>query len=876
MTIDWHSMKAEEAMKALESTWNGLKESEAQERLKHGRNELKEKKKTPEWVLFLGQFRNALVIILLLAAAVSALIGETLDAAVIIAIVMLNAVLGFFQERRAEKAMEALKKLSSKKAQVIRNGQARLIDSRELVPGDIVLLSVGDRVPADCRIVEALNLKADESVLTGESTAVEKSADAVKKEAQTAERRGMLFSGTTIVYGHCKAVVTETGMSTEFGKIASMLQQGKQENTPLQARLAAFSRQLGIAIVLIAALIFTAGYLQGRNIAEMFLTSVSLAVAAIPEGLPAVVTITLAIGLVRMARRNAIVRRLPAVETLGSTTIIASDKTGTLTVNKMTVRKLYVNGNIVEVTGEGYSPEGKFILAGKEVWPDEDMKQTLSVGMLCNDARLEKDIIGDPTEAALLVSAKKAGLADLRDKWKRTAEIPFDSQRKMMSVVCADKGSVMYTKGAAEEVLKRCSYFSLQGRPEKLTQEKRKQILAVNELFAKDALRVLAFAFRNIKAGEKPEESGLVFAGLQAMIDPPRPEVKPALDRCREAGIKVVMITGDHRETAVAVAKEIGILDDGKVLTGAELDMLSEDDYMKIAEDVAVYARVSPEHKVRITETLKKKGHVVAMTGDGVNDAPALKKADIGIAMGITGTDVTKEASSMVLTDDNFATIVSAVEEGRGIFDNIRKFINYMLGANIGEVAIILTTIMLNMPLPLLPLQLLWINIVTDGLPALALGMEPPEKNIMKKKPRNPKEKIMNRESLSFIALAALLMSSATLLQFYIELSTEGVEKARTVAFTTVVTAELLIALSARSSLPLHKIGIFTNKKLLIAILSSIVLQLAVVYVPFLSGAFGTVPMSAVEWMGVLAVSLFVFAALEGRKIIRRNKQKTI
>lgn len=875
---EWHRMSAAEALKALETTAKGLDDDEAKARLqRYGLNELQEKKKTPQWALFLSQFKDVLVLILIAAAAVSAFLGELLDASVILLIVVLNAVLGFVQERRAENALEALKKLSSKKAQVLRSGKSEIIDAKEIVPGDVLLLSVGDRVPADCRLLEEFNLKADESVLTGESVPVSKSTDAAKNDVPVAERHSMLFSGTTVVYGRCTAVAAETGMRTEFGKIARILQQEERTQTPLQQKLDAFGKQLGAAIIAICAIIFVLGFAQGKDALQMFLTAVSLAVAAIPEGLPAVVTITLAVGLLRMAKRNVIVRRLSSVETLGSTTVIASDKTGTLTVNQMTVRKLYVNDEIISVTGEGYDLSGKFMVGGKEISAGEDLKLLLTVGMLCNDAKIEKGIIGDPTEAALLVSARKTGLPDLREKYKRVAEAPFDSARKMMSVLCStDRGGVIYTKGAVEEVLRRCVGFYYNGSVERLTEEKRERIMKVNEQFAKDALRVLAFATKNIE-GRKVVEKELVFVGLQAMIDPPRPEVKVALRKCEEAGIKVVMITGDHRETAVAVAKELEMLNSGKVLTGAELDKLSDSEYLAIVDDVAVYARVSPQHKVRITEALKKKGHIVAMTGDGVNDAPALKKADIGIAMGITGTDVTKEASSMVLADDNFASIVAAVEEGRGIFDNIRKFVNYLLAANIGEVLIILLALLLFRDssglfvLPLLPLQLLWVNLVTDGLPALALGMEPIEKDVMKRKPRNPRESVMNREAVKFIAFASVLMAAATLAQFYIEFSTEGIEKARTVAFTTIVITELFIALSMRSNMPLHKAGFLINRKLLLAVMLSLALQLAVVYVPFLNPVFDTVPITIGEWLGILAVSLGVFAVLEGRKAMNKT-----
>ncbi len=883
MEGNFYSMNLNEIYKKLDSNEKGLGEEEAKKRIwQHGYNEIEEKKKAPSWVLFLNQFKSFLIAILIIAAIISVVLGELIDAVVISIIIVLNAILGFVQERKAEHALEALKKISAPNAEVVRNGDIKKIPARELVPGDVIVLKAGDKIPADCRIVEEMNLKTDESILTGESLPVRKHANRIDREVQLPERKNMLFSGTTVVYGRCKAVIIATGMKTEFGKIASMLQVG-EEQTPLQKNLAAFGRQLGLMTVIICAIIFSTGVALGEKISEMFLTSVALAVAAIPEGLPAIVTITLAIGLQRMVKRNAIIRKLPAVETLGATTVICSDKTGTLTMNEMTVKKLYVYDKIIGVAGEGYSAEGRIDAK------DEAVRILLEAGLFCNDAIFEETKkIGDPTEIALLVSAKKSGMEDVREKYPRTSEIPFDSERKMMSVAYSiGNTKIMYTKGAVEEILKKSTHIYKDGMRRTLTSDEKKKILSMNTLFAKEAMRVLAFAYKDVK--DDAEENNLIFIGLQAMIDPPRPEVKNAIERCRTAGIKAVMITGDHKDTAIAVAKELGLIDgSGKPiddlrssyasLTGDEIDKLDDAGFEDIVENVAVYARVSPEHKVRIVEALKKKGHVVAMTGDGVNDSPALKKSDIGIAMGISGTDVSKEASDMVLTDDNFSSIVAAVEEGRGIYDNIKKFITYLLAANIGEVLVIFTAILISifteLPLiiPLLPLQILWMNLITDGLPALALGVEPPEPDVMKRKPRNPKEKILGRPVLIYIFAVGAVYTAGTLFLFYSELP--HAERARTIAFTALIMFEMFHALAARSYQPLHKIGLFSNKKLLIAIVASVALQVAVVQLPFFDAIFDTVPLSLIDWIKITLVSSSILIVLEAKKIllIRRHK----
>lgn len=872
-----YQLDAKDVLKLLQSSVSGLTDEEATKRLeKHGFNELVEAKKKSQLQLFLEQFKSVLIAVLLAATVISALLGELLDAIVIFSIVILNAFLGFFQERKAEHALEALKRISAPQATVVRDGKQKIIAARELVPGDVILLKVGDKIPSDARIIEEMNLKCDEAILTGESVPVEKSVNKIKDEVPVAERLNFVFSGTTIVYGHCTAVVVSTGMKTEFGRIAKLLE-AEEEPSPLQQKLAVLGKQLGVMVMVISAIVFLAGIALSGDILTMFLISVSLAVAAIPEGLPAVVTITLSIGLQRMAKRNSIIRKLPAVETLGSTSIICSDKTGTLTANEMTVRKAFVYGRVIDITGEGYNTEGKFLVEEREIDINRDIGLLLEIGLYCNDAELESRI-GDPTELALLVSARKGGVEDWRKKHKRMDEIPFESERKMMSVAYnIENKRFAFTKGAVECVLQKCSHVYKNGKIKQFTREEKYLVLEANHEFASSALRVLAFAYKELGPKEKLAEKDLIFVGLQAMIDPPRSEVKDAIENCKQAGINVVMITGDHKDTAVAVAKELGLIDgEGKILTGDELDKLDEDAFLAVAEDVFVYARVSPEHKVRITEALKKKGHIVAMTGDGVNDAPALKKADIGIAMGITGTDVTKETSDMVLTDDNFASIVAAVEEGRGVYDNAKKFIYYLLSANIGEVLIVFVAILIGLAshsavLPLLPVQILLINLLTDGLPALALGIEPKEPDVMKRRPRNPNENILNRHSIGMLVLVGALFAAATLILFYLELPS-GIQHARTIAFTTIVVTELFIALSMRSSLPLLRIGLFSNKKLILAILSSFILQLAVIYVPVFDAVFETTALTLDDWIPIFTVSFVILLILEVRKYVSKKQ----
>jgi Ca2+-transporting ATPase len=886
---EFYNKPAEDVLQELSSSTSGLTATDAAERLKrYGTNEIAERMKRSALLMFLLQFRSILILVLIAATVIAALLGELVDAIVIFAIVILNALLGFRHEWKAEHALAALKRLAAPKAEVIRDGVVAVIPVSEIVPGDIVLLKVGDKVPADCRIISHMNLKTDEAVLTGESMPVAKTESALRGEKHITDRTNAMFAGTTVVYGHGRAVVTSTGMETEFGRIATALQM-PEEPTPLQRKLDSLGKQLGALVIIIAFLIFGAGFGIGVKPIEMFLAAVALAVAAIPEALPAVTTITLAGGVWEMARNNAIVRRLGSVETLGATTVICSDKTGTMTANEMTVRKLYVNGRVIDITGNGYEAKGEFLERGQkvDVKLNEDVKLLLASGLMCNDAASNGQIIGDPTEIALYIAAKKGGFEDLRAKFQRVDEEPFDSKRKMMSVVYQiGKKRMVYSKGAAEAVLERCAYIMDGGKVRKITAADRTRIANVNAYFAKHALRVLAFAIKKMKKDSRKIESELVFVGLQGMMDPPRPEVKEAVEKCKRAGIKVVMITGDHRDTALSVAKELDIISpdhaDDEVLTGAELDQLTDDEFAVRVERIKVYARVSPEHKMRITDAWRAHGEIVAMTGDGVNDAPALKRADIGIAMGQTGTDVTRESADMILTDDNFASIVKAVEHGRTIYDNIGKSIRYLLSCNIGEVftvfiAMMIAFIWFKQPmLILLPVQILWMNILTDALPAIALGVERAEPGIMERPPRDPQEQILTRSTFAWIGFVGVLMMLGTTALFFWMLGHAELAVAQTAAFTALVLLQMSVALASRSEQLVHKVGFFTNPGLWVAIAVSVVLQAAVVMVPLLNPIFKTIPLQLDVWAIIVAMAVVLFALLEAAKIVykRRSARK--
>ncbi len=852
------------------SSTHGLDEKEARKRLiEYGYNEILVEKRRGVLSIFLEQFKSILVLILLASVVISVFVGEMEDAIVIMVIVILNAVLGFIQEYRAEKALEALKKLASPKAIVIRNGREITIPSREVVPGDIIILEVGNKVPADARLIEAVNLRVDESILTGESVPVSKFTEPLEDpHTPIHERRNMVYMATTVVYGRGKAVVTATGMNTEFGKIASMLQE-EEEETPLQRKLEKFGRILAIVIVFLSALAGLECLLEGASIIDMLLTAISLAVSAVPEGLPAVVTVTLAIGVQRMARKNAIVRRLSSVETLGSSTVICTDKTGTLTKNEMTVREIYVWDRRVHVTGTGYEPKGKFYLKNRVINPKEDvtLMKLILAGALCNDARLEfydKEwrIIGDPTEGALVVLAEKAGLSKekLEKEYVRIDEIPFDSIRKRMSTIHrrADGEIMLFIKGAPEVIVERAKYIEKAGKVYEISKEEKEKILLTARSMAKKALRVLAIGYRPLSIEYKSEgdlERNIILLGLVGMIDPPRPEVKEAIKVAEEAGITVIMVTGDHKETAVAIAKEIGLIKDESdtvVLTGKDIDSLSDEEFLKLVDEVRIYARVSPEHKLRIIDALKRKGHIVAMTGDGVNDAPSVKKADIGIAMGIRGSDVTREAADLILADDNFATIVSAIKEGRTIYENIRKFLRLLLSVNWDEIFVVFFAALLDLPLPFTPKQILWINLVTDGLPALALGMDPPDEGIMKKKPRDPGEEIYHG-MIVFIIASVILALISWLTPFYIALQMkETLDEARTLAFTQAILFELILAFICRS----EETYIFSswknvtaNKMLVVSVITALILHLSIIYVPLLNYFFDTAPLTLTDWL---------------------------
>lgn len=860
--MEWYQLSVEEVLHREEvKPTSGLSAIQAQERLTRiGPNILEKGKTINPFMLFLNQFNNFVVWILLGAVIISFVIHEVVDATVILVILVFNAIFGFIQEYKAEKAIEALKKMASLKANVIRDGKELQIETEHVVPGDILLLEEGTKVSADARLIEAINLSISEAALTGESVPSSKKTDLIKDQKGVGDQNNMVFSGTSVVRGRGKAVVVATAMQTQLGKIAKLISSVEEELTPLQKKLEELGKWLGIATIIICMFVsITQIVIHHDNWLEALIVGVSLAVAAIPEGLPAVVTISLAIGVRKMVKRNALIRKLPAVETLGSTSIICSDKTGTLTKNEMTVRKVWIEGKVAKVSGDGYERKGE--LDKKNGISKDGLVWMSRASVLCNNAALfDEDertkVRGDPTEGALLVSAIKMGedLDKLKNTWKRLEEMPFDSERKLMSTInSSGKNTIHFLKGAPEKVLDACDRIFWAGKMQKLTPEKRKQVIVAQEEMAKDALRVLGFAYKSHK-GKAIAEKNMVFIGLQGMIDPPRPEVKPAIEKCAKAGIRVIMITGDHKLTAMAVAKEIGIK--GDALEGSEIEKLSLDEMVKVVLKVSVYARVDPSHKLKIVEALQKDGKfVVAMTGDGVNDAPAIKKANMGIAMGITGTDVTKEASDMILLDDNFASIVNAVEEGRGIYENIHKFVNYLLSCNLGEVFIIFFAIVMGWDLPLTAIMLLWLNLVTDGLPALALGVDPSSPDIMNKPPRDPHDKLMSRSFILMMGTVSLLITVGTLGLFqWAYTGPQSLMYAQTIAFTTVIIMELVRIYAIRSE---YNLSPFSNKWLILAVASSLGLQLLVIYTP-LQRFFGTVPLGLKEWGLILGTSTSV------------------
>ncbi len=862
-----HFFNVDNVLEALGSSANGLDEAEAGKRLiNYGPNSLPEQKKMPPWLMFLNQFKDFMIVLLIVAAVISSLLAEVADTIAIIVIVSVNAIIGFVQEYRAEKAMEALKKMAAPTAMVKRAGRIREIQAEELVPGDIVLLEAGRVVPADLRLIESAMLRTAEAALTGESMPIEKTSEAISDEdLALADRRNMAYKGTQVVYGRGIGVVTATGMSTELGRIASLLDKQEAGKTPLQKKLAQFGKHLGMIAIAICALVFIVGLMRGENWMLMFLTSVSLAVAAVPEALPAVATITLALGAKKMVKANVLVRRLPAVETLGSVTFICSDKTGTLTQNVMRCEQIFVNGI------------SRMLPAEEQ---DETIKWLFLAMSLSNDATgSEGDVKGEPTEAALYQAAQDAGMRrELLEKtWRRKAEIPFDSERKMMTTfhVCPEGGYVSFTKGACEAV-SMVSVFQMQDRE---YGSKNSAIWeAAEEEMAKGGLRVLAFGMRKWKElpGKiSPEivERELTMIGLCGLMDPPRQEALDAVTLCKSAGITPVMITGDHPATALAIAKRLGMAEKKEqVLTGRELAGLSLEDFGKKVEDIRVYARVAPEQKVKIVSALQEKKEFVAMTGDGVNDAPALKRADIGVAMGITGTDVTKEAADMILLDDNFATIVRAVREGRRIFDNIRKFIKYTMTSNSGEIWTIFLAPLLGLPIPLLPIHILWINLVTDGLPGLALASEPAEPNIMNRRPRPPRESIVNKGlGIDMVWVGLLMGAVCIVLQAW---AYNGKHLPwQTMVFTVLCLSQMGNALAIRSETQsIFRQGLLSNLPLTGAVFLTLVLQLATIYVPFLNPVFKTEPLSLPELMICLAASSVVFWAVEAQKFAKRKR----
>jgi len=890
----WYSREVTQVTQELNGDLEkGLSTEEVGNRLNsYGPNSLKEPPPRSIISMFIAQLKEVLVLILIVAAVVSGALGEWADSIVILIIVVLNAALGVFQENKAEQALKALKEMTKALVKVLRNGKVSQVEVDNLVPGDVVLLDAGDSIPADARLFESVSLRVNEAALTGESVPVEKELKVIQGEdVSIGDRKNMVFRGTTVTGGRAKVIVTGTGMNSELGKIAQMLQETPPDPTPLQRQLAALGKILGIAAGVIVAVVFATGLWRGEDVLEMFMTSIALAVAAIPEGLPSVVTIVLALGVTRMSRRNAIIRKLPAVETLGVATYICSDKTGTLTKNEMTVIQIYQDGNIIKLTGTGYQPEGEFLdKKGDKLSPlaDKNLELMLWGGVLNSDARVEKtekayEVIGDPTEGALVVAAGKAGLTkeDIDKKFPRLEEIPFDSARKMMTTFHKIDGkNISFTKGAPDVLLSRCSEMLTKDGVKVLSKEVHGEILKVNSSIASQGQRVLALAYRKWpEVPKKPNsdtaEDKLIFIGFFAILDPARDEVKDAVEISRRAGIKTVMITGDHQDTALAIAKELNIWQQGDgVLTGAQLEKMDEEELKKHVTKTTVYARVSPEHKLRIVGALKAHGHVVAMTGDGVNDAPALKRADIGAAMGITGTEVAKEAADMVLLDDNFATIVNAVEEGRTIYSNIRKSIHYLLSCNTGEIVAIFTAILLGYGSPLTPIQILWMNLVTDGAPALALGLEPPEKGVMNKPPRNPNDNVFAGGVGGAILYQGILIGVLSFFAYWLGLQRgQSLEEAHTMAFMTMAFSQLVHSFNARSfDQSLFKMGIGTNRALIYAFFGSGVLQLAVIFVPFLRDVFETALLTTQELTVVILLSLIPLVVVEIAKIFKRNK----
>ena len=879
---DWHQLDTTDVLERLGTDrTTGLTAAEAARRLaEHGPNELQAAHGVSPWEIFVAQLKNVLIIILIIAVALSAVLGHGLEALVIGIIVFFAVLLGFIQEYRAERAIEALREMAAPTATVLRDGQEADVPARDVVPGDVIRLAAGDRIPADGRLLEAINLQADEAALTGESLPVEKQTESLTGEnLPVGDRKNMVYSGTAATYGRGRAVIVATGMKTQFGEIAQLLQTVESGKTPLQENLDRVGRALAIGAVVVVALIAGLGLLRGQPLLDMVIFAIALAVAVVPEALPAVVTISLAIGVQRMVKRHALIRRLTAVEALGSVSVICSDKTGTLTKDEMTARRVLVAGETLEVSGAGYEPSGEFMRDGSPVEPSRALLTLLRAGALASDAQIVQadgrwDVKGDPTEGALVVAAAKAGLqkSEIEAQFPRTNEIPFTSEtRRMTTLHETPDGVVAYAKGAPEVILASCTRVASESGSEPFGETERAAVLDAAQSMASEALRVLAVAAKP-GATVQSAESEMTLLGLVGMIDPPRPEAAEAIQTCRHAGIKPVMITGDHPITAQAVASELGLMTGGRAVTGAELDQMSPDDLKRELQKIDVFARVSPAHKLQIVTALQESGHLVAMTGDGVNDAPALKKADIGVAMGITGTDVSKEAAAMTLTDDNFASIVAAVEEGRGVYGNIKKYLMYLLSSNVGEMFLMAGATLAGLPLPLSAVQILYVNLVTDGLPALALAVDPPESDLMERPPRDPKTGIFTKPVVTLI-MAGGLWSTAVNLGLFVWALNAGrsLAEAMTLTFLSLVLIQFFKAYNFRSDRQSVLDRPFANKWLNISIVGEILLLPVILYVPFLAEAFGTTPLSLNDWLLVTVLAATVVPVLETVKWMARR-----
>jgi len=900
--INWYTRTIEDITQHFNvDTSRGLSSKEVKTRLeKYGPNQLKESKGRTVWDMFFDQFKEVLVLILLISVIISIFLGEVSDAIVIAVILVLNAILGVVQEFKAEKSLAALKKMTVPDALVMRNGKQTKIKSNQLVPGDIVLLESGDRIPADLRLFKIIDIKVQEAILTGESEPVEKNNTVLEQDKiSLGDRENMTFMGTTIISGRGEGIVVATGMDTEMGEIAGMLEEGKREPTPLQKKLNIMGKKLGLLILMIVAIIVFLGCIRGIEFFDMFLIGISLAVAAVPEGLPAVVTIVLALGVQRMIKKNVIIRQLPAVETLGATTVICSDKTGTLTQNQMTVKILALPDKTIEVKGEGYQPFGQFQHSGRTIQPSDDLALSLLLkgAVLCNNAILQQnsdnqqwEIIGDPTEGALVVTAVKAGYQrkGLENEYPRVRELPFDSDRKRMSTIhrSPEESFIVFVKGAPDQVITQCKYYMENSKQKELGDSVKEKILKQNIKLAGSALRVLAVAYRKLNDMEENKlnqklktddiENNLTFLGLMAMIDPPRKEAIHSVDTCRKAGIRSIMITGDYSLTAKAIASQLGIYHSGdRIINGIDLEDMTQEELEKEVLNTTIFARVSPRHKRRIVRALQKNRQVVAMTGDGVNDAPALKDSNIGVAMGITGTDVSKEASDMILMDDNFSSIVAAVEEGRKIYQNIKKFIQYLLSCNLGEILTIFCAILIGFPRPLFPIQILWVNLVTDGLPALALGLDPAEEDLMNQMPREPNEAIFSGKMGFNIFSQGIFIGVITLIAFILGVRNYSLEIGQTMAFATLSFSQLWQSLNSRSPrLSLIKLGILTNRYLILAILISGTLQLGVMLIPTFQQIFKVAPLNVYQWAAVILLSFSPIIYVEILKLFGLTYKK--